>query len=96
MIAIGTDGAPSGLLIERAWSTAHARSMAAYHDPDRWTRMSIRNVARIGKFSSDRAVREYCTDIWRVTPVAIPYGSSAQETDAEFRGELETGSRAGD
>jgi predicted amidohydrolase YtcJ len=29
-------GAPSGLLIERAWSTAHARSLAAYRDPDRW------------------------------------------------------------
>lgn len=30
------DGEPSGLLVERAWSEAHARSMAAYHDRDRW------------------------------------------------------------
>ncbi len=30
------DGLPSGLLVERAWSAAHARSTAAYHDPDRW------------------------------------------------------------
>ena len=30
-------GEPSGLLLERAWSEAHARSMAAYGDPDRWS-----------------------------------------------------------
>jgi hypothetical protein len=35
--------------------------------------MSILNVARIGKFSSDRAVREYCEDIWKVS--AVPVGS---------------------
>ncbi len=40
-----------------------------YHDPENWSRMSILNVARIGKFSSDRAIQEYCDDIWRVTPV---------------------------
>ncbi len=35
-IARGPDGTPTGLLIERAWSHAHARSLAAYADPDRW------------------------------------------------------------
>lgn len=33
------DGAPSGLLIERAWSDAHARSVAAYHNPQRWAEL---------------------------------------------------------
>ena len=41
-------------------------------DPERWTRSSILNVARMGWFSSDRAVREYCRDIWHVEPVPIP------------------------
>ncbi len=47
------------------------RVSAAYADVDAWTRMSILNVARSGWFSSDRAVREYCKDIWRVEPVPI-------------------------
>ncbi len=43
----------------------------AYRDPARWARMSILNVARMGKFSSDRSIAEYCRDIWRVQPVPV-------------------------
>ena len=43
----------------------------AYLDKEHWTRMSILNVARSGKFSSDRTIKEYCQDIWNVKPVKI-------------------------
>ena len=40
----------------------------AYRDPSHWTRMSILNVARMGKFSSDRAIQEYAKHIWHIEP----------------------------
>jgi starch phosphorylase len=42
----------------------------AYADQNSWTRMSILNCARVGRFSSDRSILEYCGDIWNVRPIA--------------------------
>ena len=42
-----------------------------YRNQAQWTKMAILNVARMGKFSSDRAIREYCQDIWKVEPEQI-------------------------
>ncbi|MEL7354232.1 MAG: glycogen/starch/alpha-glucan phosphorylase [Cyanobacteria bacterium J06560_5] len=43
----------------------------AYKDQDNWVRMSILNAARMGKFSSDRSIQEYCDQIWNIKPVPV-------------------------
>jgi glycogen phosphorylase len=47
------------------------RVSAAWLDGESWTKMSILNTARSGKFSSDRAIAEYCEDIWNVWPLTV-------------------------
>jgi starch phosphorylase len=48
------------------------RVSEAYLDQINWTQMSILNSARVGRFSSDRSIREYCRDIWNVKPIVPP------------------------
>jgi starch phosphorylase len=52
----------------RSYCDAQARVDAAYRDRRRWARMAILNTARVGKFSSDRAIGEYATDLWKLSP----------------------------
>lgn len=55
----------------QAYSDCQAEVSAAYQDVEHWTTMSILNVARSGKFSSDRTIKEYCDEIWNVKPVKV-------------------------
>jgi len=54
-----------------AYIACQERVSEAFRDTRRWTRMSILNTARMGKFSSDRSIDEYCREIWRVSPVPV-------------------------
>ncbi|MDG2617972.1 glycogen/starch/alpha-glucan phosphorylase [Thermoleptolyngbya sichuanensis XZ-Cy5] len=64
----------------RAYVDCQDRVSQAYRNQDEWTRMSILNVARMGKFSSDRTIREYCNDIWHVQPMSVTLGEYRSET----------------
>ena len=53
----------------RSYCEAQDRVDATYRDAKKWNAMSLVNIARSGRFSSDRAVMEYARDIWHVNPV---------------------------
>jgi glycogen phosphorylase len=55
----------------QAYVDCQMRVSQLFNDNDQWNRMSILNVARIGKFSSDRAIREYCQEVWHAGPAKI-------------------------
>ena len=48
---------------------AQAHAADVYNQPALWAQKAIYNVARVGKFSSDRTIREYARDIWKIQPV---------------------------
>jgi len=56
----------------QAYVDCQERVSDAYRDRTNWTRMSILNSARVGRFSSDRSIRDYCRDIWDVRPMEMP------------------------
>jgi len=65
-------GDPYLLLADfRSYCDAQARVDAAYRNPKLWAKMAILNTARMGKFSSDRTIREYAKDIWKLKPAKV-------------------------
>jgi starch phosphorylase len=57
-----------------AYAACQRRVADTYLDQAAWRRMAALNIARIGRFSSDRTIREYARDIWGVRPVAVSVG----------------------
>ena len=54
-----------------AYASAQGSVAARWHDQRTWWRSSVLNTAHVGWFSSDRAIREYCEEIWKIEPVHI-------------------------
>ncbi len=54
-----------------AYAECQQRVGASYGDGEAWTRMSILNVAHMGRFSSDRTIREYAREIWDAAPAPV-------------------------
>ncbi|MEA5469479.1 glycogen/starch/alpha-glucan phosphorylase, partial [Spirulina sp. 06S082] len=69
----------------RAYVDCQDRVSESYKDKEGWTKMSILNSARMGKFSSDRTIREYATEIWRAQPVKIEIAEYSQD-NASLKG----------
>lgn len=55
----------------RSYIDCQQRVGRIFNDPQKWTRMSVLNVAQMGGFSSDRAIAEYCKEIWQTKPVDV-------------------------
>jgi starch phosphorylase len=56
----------------RSFVDAQTAAAEAYCDAEHWTRMSILNTAASGRFSTDRTMRDYNEDIWRLEPISLP------------------------
>ncbi len=54
-----------------SYSTKKEEVFEVWHKKEEWTKRSILNVARMGKFSADRSIRDYCDKIWDVKPVRV-------------------------
>ncbi|HLM13709.1 MAG TPA: glycogen/starch/alpha-glucan phosphorylase, partial [Reyranella sp.] len=55
-----------------AYLEADQRLLELYADPQEWTRKAILNIASAGKFSSDRTIAEYASEIWGAKPCPVP------------------------
>jgi starch phosphorylase len=78
-----------------AYHQAQMRIDGLYCDTEEWTKKSILNVARIGKFSSDRTIREYNQDIWHAEPAPIERNHAEQPKSGAAAAKAEATPRHG-
>jgi len=57
--------------LQRACGVVRSEIARRYKDRSLWNRKALLNIARMGKFSSDRTIREYARDIWKIKPAVI-------------------------
>lgn len=71
-----TDRADTYFILKdfRAYAQAQKQVEAAYRDSSKWAAMALMNTACSGKFTSDRTIGEYVTDIWKLDKVVVPSG----------------------
>ena len=55
----------------KSYAQAQEKVEAAYRDEEKWARMAMLNVARSGKFTSDRTIQQYVDDIWHLDRVKV-------------------------
>jgi starch phosphorylase len=53
----------------RSYVDAQSRASEAFRDREKWSRMALLNIASSGKFSSDRTISEYASEIWEINPI---------------------------
>jgi starch phosphorylase len=66
-----------------AYVATQDRVDAAYMNPDEWARKAVVNIAHMGRFSTDRLVREYADTVWNAEPVRETRGGPAQQVRSE-------------
>lgn len=71
------EGDPFMLLADfESYHETQCRVDTLWSDPESWTRKSILNIARTGRFSSDRAIETYAREVWEISPRAVTYSGS--------------------
>ena len=69
----------------RSYADAQRRVEEAYRDQQRWSRMAMLQTACSGKFSSDRTIEEYVSDIWKLEKVEVPSGQEEVRLSDQLR-----------